>query len=498
MTSATSTRTYTDRSRMLAYQYCPRARWFGYEVGRDPAAGRAGGIVAAAASIPLATGIHTHAGLAALLQGRPIDQAVQLALDAYQAEFATRGLAVPQGTDAAYTFAEQSALVEGLLRAWHIRRLPAMLAEYDVLETERERQFPLAPGITWQSRADAELRHRSTGELYVLSCKTAKRYDDRAAAEAYHDVQGLSEAYTWEQELEEERQAIWESVESAAVILADRLNRQEMICLLEDHSAEFACFTALQAAYRGHPDRVAGVLMEFLIKGDRRQDGDTGPWRQESPLVRGWHRDQTDPISFEVTRQYAWTYYWTCTAPHVVEYADGRRKDCPGAARHGLGSRWTRFNVWEHTEAYRIAAGGNIYDGPPGVAGWVAALALGIVQPDAGDPFAGLFVTPAPYYRQDQDVIDWREQAARQEQHIAASTNLCNVNTARRELNERFPQHRRSCDWPTACQFQPLCYGPLWSVEAALRSGQFIPRTPHHAPELALVTIAPAPAPEAA
>ena len=65
---------WTDRSRVLAWQRCPRLRWWNYEYG-----GR--GIVPLNLSIPLTTGAAVHEGLAELVAGNGIEAALCAALE---------------------------------------------------------------------------------------------------------------------------------------------------------------------------------------------------------------------------------------------------------------------------------------------------------------------------------------------------------------------------------------------------------------------------------
>ena len=227
--------TLTDRSRQITYQDCPRERYLGYH--HPTPLGRIG-LRKTRLNIPLATGIYTHLGLADLLRGLPVDEAVKHATDEYWTEIQRRGIQVQTGEDGAYVAVEQTAWVEAALRAYALVRLPQLLAEYEVVDVEREMDLPLDEGLIMMSRRDALLRHRETGELVIQSYKTAAAYDERTARQGEHDVQGLSEMAA--------------------------------------------------ADYRGE-ERISAIRMEYLIKGPRREyPKDSGHWEQYSPLIRGY------------------------------------------------------------------------------------------------------------------------------------------------------------------------------------------------------------------
>jgi len=526
---------YTDRSRYLESQRCLRARWLGYELGRDESKGIAGGITKAALSIPLSTGTYVHVGVTDLLLDamiRPvttdvIDSAALCAVNLYRTEATARGLDIDTPSDVQETIAEQSALIEALIRAWALNRLPALLSEYEVLEVEAEKVLPLTgsleshnsyvesrSAIQFQSRADALLRTRTDGSLVVYSLKTAATWDDRKAREVLHDVQGLSEPAGVEYELGRNRDVlvheIWEQSGHVAGLLVLRE--------FSDVDDQWEKLKSLRQQYQHAPVAVSSVLMDFLMKGERRSEDDgsgtdTKKWFQASHLVRAWRRLGAaigtcpacnsghavvridDPISGaewkcencghagtavefnEVgTYEYAWSYYWRCSAPHPMRkskwYPNGQ---CDGLGkRHKLGDDWQSFNVWT--------------DYPGSVAQWIADLAARRVQPDAGDPFQSVHIVPMPLYRQAQEMDDWKEQIAASEARIAEDAErirrLEDPENVRRELNRCFPMSRRACDYPVSCQFTEICHGiHAGDGLMAVESGQFVWRSAHHEPE---------------
>lgn len=536
---------YTDRSRYLEAQRCLRARWYGYEIGRDAAANRPGGITKAALSIPLSTGTYVHVGVTDLLDWvnsglqsnewpDATNRAVNNALSLYRDEATARGLDIDTPSELAETINEQSALIEALIRAWALNRLPALLAEYEVVEVEAEKVLPFEyawgsnPGegsaIHFQSRADALLRKRDDGSLVVYSLKTAATWDERKEREFLHDVQGLSEPAAIDDKLQTEHN---ERLSKLYMELVNKGRQFEPVCdfgyglpnptNIRSLADEVKLLADNLDAIKSERTFVSAVLMDFLIKGERRSEDDgtgtdTKKWFQASHLVRAWRKPAVslatcpacashdcsniyDPITGAAWRcenckhtgtgtefaettafGYAWSYYWRCSTAHPMRkskwYPNGQ---CDGQGkRHKLNDDWTNFNVWS--------------DYPGGVAQWIADLAAHKIQPDAGDPFASVHIVPMPLYRQAPEMEDWKEQCAVAEARIAEDAERIRELEApqnlRTELNRCFPMSRRACDYPVACQFTEICHGihqgdGLMAVE----SGQFVWRTAHHEPE---------------
>lgn len=463
----------TDRSRTISYQECPRRRFLNYHFpSTDSSDGvhsrPASGIQSSKLNIPLATGTWTHHGLAALLEGKSIEVAVEEATKGYWAEIRQRGLALETGEDAAYVADEQCALVEGMLRGYAHTQLLRLTADYEVLETEKEEIWEMADRdelamdesgvfkqrLIWMARADGLLLERASNELYVLSYKTSAGWDSRREREANHDMQGLSELaaiefrlYKW-----------WEIVQQALKGKADDPGVAEAQKFCDEQ------MTPRMVAYlRDKPEapRVAGVKMEYLLKGDRYADKSMGGLRtQRSPLIRGYRR--ADAIVTGDPADLAWKYEW---------------QDDSGKSRKLAWQTWKSFEVWKQ---------------PGGVKAWVELLSRNAIQPDAGECLPLQVVTPVPYFRHEDDLRDWFEQTVSQEWDVASNVmevlhsieqNGWNHPETRSMLNLMFRQHRRSCDWPSPCPYQDICYGSHVR-ENPIGSGMYIPRKPHHEPEM--------------
>ena len=416
--------------------------------------------------IPLATGIYTHEGLSLLLQGKPIDEAVSIATGNYWKEIRRRGIQIDPGEDAAYVADEQCALVEGMLRAYEKVQLPRLLDQYEIVETERDETWPMSEWtedagsdfpkdyiLNWMARADALLKEKCSGDLYVVSYKTASQWDSRKSRENEHDMQGLSEVAAMEYRLHTyhpiAKQACYGPAGDAETIAAQLFCDQNMSPKLRDLLAELP-----------NPPRIAGVKMEFLLKGSRyksKTDGDR--IIQQSPLIRGYQRMNAptsgDPADLGWKREYTGE--------------DGRS--------HRLDYRtWKAFNVWEQ---------------PGGVKDWIELLYQKIIQPEAGDVLDMQFVNPIPYFRNDDDMRDWYEQTVVQERRVAESVQIIKDAIAqygwaspevRSLMNIHFPQYRRSCDFPSQCSFVDICFGSNVTSDP-VASGLYMIREPHHDPE---------------
>lgn len=93
---------------------------------------------------------------------------------------------------------QEQAYLSGMLVAAAVTSwLPRILDEFIIEETEQEISWtPEVPGdeqIVIMSRPDAVLRNRATGELYVLSYKTTKRFYPSDLQKLQSDIQALTE-----------------------------------------------------------------------------------------------------------------------------------------------------------------------------------------------------------------------------------------------------------------------------------------------------------------
>lgn len=566
-------RVYIDRSRILERQRCPRKRWLTYHEG---AAGV--GIEASRKPLALAVGGSVHEGLAVLLRmGQALayeqqdadrtlfsttweineERAVQVALadfrgfadrldlDASEQAGLTPSLeAIRQrdemiaqarelGMDTAgiggdhvqsksefdrYLFAEQSALVEGMVRAYSRRRLRPLLEQYEVLEVEREGEWKLdewnvctncnrgfdncicgddcgsisnAPKteLWFMARPDALLRDRQTNELYVLSYKTTGAWDVRKARDIEHDMQGLSEGVEVERRLGE----WWERLNIWAREMVSGVQRKSP---QDDIDRELMRQSVSMTDYLGQlpaPPRIAAIRYEFLLKGERWKDKELGARlgmevrSQKSHLIRQY-------VAVSVPKRgdagyrvgdvcWSWDFYRT-------------EDDKDGSLAW---QNWESRPVWEHVpvkewidmldSATLTMSGEDSTLGlEPRALGYASpAQAMGVTRMH---PLDAVFVPPVVVYRNDDDLRDWAEETAASErevaEHAAEVHAAADPGERRSLLNKYFPKHRQSCEYPGTCVFARDRIGVCWAgaemqVDPVGRGGgEYRERTPNH------------------
>lgn len=294
-----------DRSRYTTgLGHCNMERYLRYHR-ENPGVLAATGLQRSGLYVPLATGQHCHSGLASVLEAvmaRPsfdfnpdippdayaaelrdiFRPGIEAAVAAYAAEYEKAGFVdVQEGEEAAYLLAEQSALVRGMSWGFVRSQLPGLIAEFEVVEVEREGLMQVGeyriqggceehPGaeacvipIVYMLRPDAVLRRRRDRKLFTLDFKTAYSLED-----------------SWQRQWENNLQMATQGLE-----VEIRLG-----------------------------EKVEGYYMLGLLKGSRRSvmidDGDggkvKGPRRQSSVWCYGYLNPGNPPI-----QEPAWEHEYT-------------------------------------------------------------------------------------------------------------------------------------------------------------------------------------------
>lgn len=348
------------------------------------------------------------------------DRCVAVALEEYAAELKGRGLDVELGEDAQWVTDEQRALIEGLVRAYALAPtgLQALLEQYRILEVERE--------DVWEGFTRAGLNDDGA------------RVDFQARADGLIQERGTSDLYI-----------LSFKTASAFDYRQEASNRHDVQGLSE------AAVVERRLRVTDPDARIMGIQMVYLIKGQRTQGEEGGRYVTQSSLIHPWKREGITDA------EYAWRYKWS--GPDTWP-------DSGKLRGHTLGKGWSRVDIWEDV----------------GVKGWLDMLASGTVQSELGEPFDGVIHTPLPYFRQDRDIQDWIEQAQNQEAKVIHDHKLLeDVRKQQPELmrtviNALAPGYRRSCDWPSKCQFQEVCFGDVSMYTSPLSTGLYQLRQPNH------------------
>ena len=581
-----SNRIWTDRSRILEFQRCPRKRFLTYhETGT--------GIVPARTPLALGVGSAVHAGLAELLihgsneyemfLRTPIaghnqvifsvgleDRAVRAALadfsrhaaglelDASEqsglldqtpeakqlaeqmiAQARELGMAeadiagITQGVDPAvarseferYLFAEQSALVEAMVRAYARRRLRPLLEEFEVLEVEREGEWKLSewgdnggyyfqcqicgafnakPNLCgscghdelmdmrhelwFMSRPDALLRHRQTNELFLLSYKTTGGWDVRKARDIEHDMQGLSEGVEVEKRLGE----WWQVAHNEGTVLTPKL--------IEKWGSSLAMFRYLEALPAA--PRIHAIRYEFLLKGERWKDRELSSQlgvdckSQKSHLVYQYVATSTPKTgkNTDCFRVGDTCWSWDFVRPEDQQasklYAGNWR---PQAVWEGEGVKsW--IDRLDRSEVLMSGEDSTIGMAPRVLGYRSEAQAMGVT---VSHPLDAVFVPPVTVWRNDDQLRDWVEQVEHSERETAMRVAEVNAATdpgeKRSLLNRYFPQTRSACEYPGTCAYArdrvSVCWGSAEMQASPLEvgGGEYIRRQPNHPQELVTI-----------
>lgn len=240
-----------DRSRIEAWQKCPRSRWWGYEY-----EGR--GLQSAQPVAALEIGKAVHAGIACLLREASMPN-IELAVAAACGGF--RDVTVPTAAivdneGQPQDVEEALALIEALVRAWAAVRLPAWLQEYEVVAVEREEILELGPNIIFLARPDALVSRKADSSPMLVNFKTVSDPNKTWRDQWRYDMQTLSEVLPVEARVGE---------------------------------------------------KLAGVIVEGLAKGKRLESRDKTFYYHNSPLIWPWKKSGEAPFTAdEFSGRYEW------------------------------------------------------------------------------------------------------------------------------------------------------------------------------------------------
>ncbi len=458
---------YASRSQVLSYQECPRRRYFEYEIPTSNP--QLGGIRLSRLDMNLHTGSCYHTGMEALNRGQSVEEAVGLALEDFWPKCKAQGLILEANEDASYVAYEQASMVEALIRAYAIAILPGNLARFDIVEVETEDVGLFQQGdfdLHFGARLDGLLIEKSTQDIFIQNFKTTKEWGKKSDDSTRHDMQGLSETAVVDQRL-----VRWhEALDSSQYERGGSSDPGELLYpLLPNSRVEYrnpqGQMELIPAWFvtrflTGASPYVFGVKMEFALKGRRSESPrGSGRYAYSNPLIRPWKKADDLKSFGGRAGNYAFKY----------DFQD----DLGG--NHRLGKGWNSVNIWEDM----------------GVKNWIELLASETLQ--GFPPMTALinqFVLPEEYCRNEEDIERWKRQVIGQERKIAiaklefAAQTIPAFADHEAALDQHFPMHTRSCDWPTKCVFQPICFGPKAYLVAPESSGLYSIREANHPTEV--------------
>lgn len=168
----------TDSTRHQCGLTCPRKKYYSYVKNLERKK----------LNMLTSTGIAVHKGLSMIRQGRGVDYVCEKVVGNYINEVQERGLFVEMPELESYVIHEQATLIEALLRAWAIARMPTILAEYVLVLAEQDEVIPLSQEVTLMFRCDTVERRRSDGSLWIRNYKTVSGPDLSSYIMDIHNV----------------------------------------------------------------------------------------------------------------------------------------------------------------------------------------------------------------------------------------------------------------------------------------------------------------------
>jgi len=181
------------------------------------------------------------------------------------------------------------------------------------------------------------------------------------------------------------------------------------------------------------PLKVEGVLYKWVVKGSRKKDDWDGLYKQNTPLIYGWHKLGSGSDDDQ------WSWSWKWTDPDEINPKTGK------AVGHTLGKGWKLVPIWR--------------DYPGGVKAWIDGLAKGEIFPRFGDSLAEVFPQSLPIERRKDEIENWKEQITSQEEEVDAI--LSELEKGNVTLNQAFPQHTHSCYSYSGCPFLDVCWNGI-------------------------------------
>lgn len=451
---------FTSRSAALTYQTCKRKRYYAYHWGNH-------GLSSEAIDLFLETGTAIHRGLQNLLEHcrlehpdgafeeQCVNQSVELAINLFREDISKASISLKETetAQAAWIIAEHECLIEGLIRAFAIKRLPNLLNEYEILSVEKDEIFyEFSNEVFWQSKADAEFltKDYSLG-VVVCSIKTASEYADNTIRNLLTDMQGNSEWASVQARLLREFEVFKARYDEATPkeLLNNSYHKYFVWCMI--HNVK---------------PKVYAVQYEHLVTGEWRDDDKTGLRKRRSFLVH--------PYKLSMMGTFSVFGNTSVTSPST----DYKWKVNAGRQPKG----WEKINIWEDV----------------GILNWINMLATGQVQPEEGDPLENIIRTSELIFRDRNDgaqLKEWHESTKYQEELIAKNLDILESHAewARKNnnwklfetaLNQLFPKETQTCwnYYGRHCEYARICH-EMYNINDLISANILVNRNPHHEPE---------------
>jgi hypothetical protein len=277
---------FTSRSEVEDTNRCRRLGYLGWHYGPHGV-----GIRRRAQSVPLATGGSVHVGLAkvltwvrdhdALPPADVVDAGVDAALTDYQALLDQRGLHYWEEGDEAYTrlVDEQTLLIEGLVRSWTLWSLPEILRTARVVHVEEE-------------------------HVAVLGCTCG--LGDRVGSQADHDhreCEGIGLQCRADFVAQQRTSGLYQYHEFKTAAEASKRKLEEFDTGMQPYIGTAGLEAALGI-------QVEEIYIHLLLKGKRSKEyvegrGYEGPEYQDSRLVSAYYNTEK-PEAQEWAVRYEW------------------------------------------------------------------------------------------------------------------------------------------------------------------------------------------------
>lgn len=589
-------RIFTDRSRIITRERCSRRRWYEYHENGT-------GIAPRRKSLALAVGGAVHSGLAKLLehgqdlldidatpgdwsvleeaavaaaladlrshsalelestereamrptaealtfQQQMLAQARELGMDAAQVGALGTDPTVAQGEFERYLWAEQSALVEGMVRAYARRRLRPLLEQFEVLEVEREGEWKMAEWEVGRSRLVGMMQCTRTAtndeaaiRLAGAPCGWRGKETEVANAGAHprdwrcpqcgRTLCGIDEpnmvelwfmsrpdallrerrtnelyllSYkttgSWDvrkaRDIEHDMQGLSEGVEVERRLgewwrelraLSGSNEHTEIFLKNEGISLAMQDFLVHAAA----PPRIHAIRYEHLLKGYRAEDRELSArlgvtvWTQRSHLVRQYVATSVPKKGEGGYRVGDVCWSWEFYRPEDDKDSKLAWQNWKSRAAWEHGTIRAWIDQLEQSEMLMSGQDSTVGMEPRPLGYRSAAQAMGVTREH---PLDAVFVPPVVVYRNDDDLRDWYDQTAAEERRaaegVAAMNAVADAGERRHLLNVHFPMVRSACEYPGRCAFVGVCYGGPEAKGSPMSTGQFVARVANHPQE---------------